>query len=69
MIRFRSTVKSQCDKCTVNPNHMNADGTTPKRRLLLRVTLWTVASVALAVVFLGYQQVDLAIAWITAKLC
>ena len=48
---------------------MNADGTTPKRRLLLRVTLWTVASVALAVVFLGYQQVDLAIAWITAKLC
>jgi len=40
-----------------------------KRGLTLRVTLWVVASVALAVVFLGYQQVDLAIAWITAKLC
>jgi len=46
-----------------------SDAAAPRRRLLLRVTLWTAASVALAVVFLGYQQVDLAIAWITAKLC
>jgi hypothetical protein len=37
--------------------------------LRLRVLLWAAATVALAVVFFGYQQVDLAIAWITAKLC
>ena len=53
----------------LTPRDKNASATPTKRRRLLRVTLWGVAGIALVAVFLGYQQVDLAIAWISARLC
>ena len=52
-----------------DPREKNFSGIAVKRSRLLRVLLWVAASIVLAAVFLGYQQVDLAIAWITAKLC
>lgn len=40
-----------------------------QRGWVLRVMLWLLAMLALALVFMSYQQIDLAIAWLTAKLC
>ncbi len=34
-----------------------------------RALVWVCVMTALLLVFLGYEQVELAIAWVTAKLC
>jgi FtsH-binding integral membrane protein len=35
----------------------------------MRALVWTCVLTVLLLVFLGYEQVELAIAWVTTKLC
>jgi hypothetical protein len=50
-------------------DHDTNQGTTKRVSIGLRALVWACVMTVLLLVFLGYEQVELAIAWVTAKLC